>query len=70
MEGKAGCPVDTSEVGSCQLENVQFEWLLHEDDIIFCNSKTVIVAWVKERLGRDRAQHFQVFETGQLLFFL
>lgn len=69
MKGKAGSPVHTSDVGSCQFDNIQFKWLLYEHNIIFCDSKAVVVAWLEQGARRDGAYYFQVFKTRFLLFF-
>jgi len=69
MIGKAGSPVHTSDVSSCHFDNIQFEWLLYEDNVIFCDSKTMVVAWVEQRARRDGTYDFQMFKTCFLLFF-
>lgn len=67
--GKAGSPVHTSDVSSCHFDNIQFERLLYEDNVIFRDSKAMVVAWVEQGARRDGAYHFQMFKTRFLLFF-
>lgn len=45
-------PVDPSEVGRAQLENVQLEGLLHEHDVVLRHAEAVEVAWVQR--GAER----------------
>lgn len=53
VKGKAGSPVHTSEIGSCHFDDIEFERLLYEDNVIFCHSKAMVVAWVEQRARRD-----------------
>lgn len=45
VELEAASPGDTSEVGRGQFDDVQFERLLHEHDVVLGHSEAVEVAW-------------------------
>lgn len=61
-------PVDSSKIGSCEFDNVQFEGLLHKHNVVLCHSEAVEVAW--EHSGPKRnGTDLLYFPQSQLFVF-
>lgn len=70
VEFKAAAPVDISEVSCGQFDDVQFEGLLHEDDVVLRHAKAVEVAREQGGAERNGANLFHLAEGWLLLFFI
>lgn len=55
IEFQAASPSDASEVGRGQFDDVQFERLLHEHDVVFAHPEAVEVAGKQGGAERDGA---------------
>lgn len=61
---EAAPPIDSSEIGSCQFHNVQFEGLLHKHNVVLSHAKAVEVAGIESRSERNRTDLLN-FSQGQ-----
>lgn len=66
-ELQAACPVDSPHVCSSHLEDVQFERLLNEDQVVVRHAKTVVVTGRKEGAAGNRADHFHILQCRHIL---
>lgn len=66
---EAGSPVDPSEVGRGQFEDVQFERLLHEHDVVLGHAKAVEVARVQRGAERNGTHLLHLFQRHLLALF-
>lgn len=48
-EFQAACPVDSPHVGSGHLEDVQFQRLLDEDEVVVRHAEAMVVAGCEQR---------------------
>lgn len=66
-ELQAARPVDSPHVCSGHLEDVQFERLLNEDEVVFCHAKAVVVAGREQGAAGNCADHLQVLQRRDTL---
>lgn len=62
VEFQAAAPVDISEVGCGQFEDIQLEGLLHKDNVVLRHAEAVEVARVQGRAEGNRANLFHLPE--------
>lgn len=68
-ELQAARPVHSPHVGSRHLENVQFERLLDEDEVVVRHAEAVVVAGREEGATGNRADHLRILQCGDVLAF-
>lgn len=66
-EFEAARPVDSPHVRSSHLEDVQFERLLEEDEVVVCHAEAVVVAGREHGTAGERGDHLHVLQSGDLL---
>lgn len=66
-ELQAAGPVDSPHVRRGHLEDVQFERLLDEDEVVFRKAEAVVVAGCEQGAARHRAQHLHFLQRGGVL---
>lgn len=69
-ELQAACPVDSPHVCSGHLEDVQFERLLNEDEVVVSHAEAVVVAGREEGAAGNRADHLHILQCGDILAFV
>lgn len=69
-ELQAARPVDPSHVRRGHLEDVQFERLLDEDEVVVRHAKAVVVAGCEQGATGDCADHLHVLQCGDILVFV
>lgn len=70
VELEAAPPVDPSEVGGGQSDDVQFERLLHEHDVVVGHAEAVVVAREQSGAERDGAHLLDLPQRRLLLLFI
>lgn len=69
-EFQARCPVDSPHVCSGHLEDVQFERLLDEDEVIVRHAEAVVVAGREQRAAGNCAGHLNILQCRDKLAFV
>lgn len=67
---EAGPPVDPSEVGGGQFDNVQCEGLLHKHDVVFGHTEAVEVARVQSGTKWNRTDLLNFPQRRLLMLFI
>ena len=57
-------PVDSAHVGGGHPEDVQFEGLLDEDEVVVAHAKAVVVAGAEEGTAGHSAQNLRLLQWG------
>lgn len=70
IEFQAASPSDASEVGRGQLDDVQFEGLLHEHDVVFSHPEAVEVAGKQGGAEWDGADLLDLLQRRLLVVFI
>lgn len=70
VELQAASPAHASEVGRGQSDDVQFERLLHEHDVVFAHPEAVEVAGEEGGAERDGADLLDLPQTFLLTLFI
>lgn len=70
IEFEAAPPGDASEVGGGQFQDVQFEGLLHEHDVVLGHPEAVEVAGIQSGAERNGADLLDVPQRRLLAVFL
>lgn len=70
VEFQAASPSDASEVGRGQLDDVQFEGLLHEHDVVLSHPEAVEVAGEQGGAERDGADLLDLPQRRLLVVFI
>ena len=70
IEFEAAAPVDPSEVGGGQFDDVQFERLLHEHDVVLRHAEAVEVAREQSGAKRDGTDLLDFPQRRLLVLFI
>lgn len=66
----AARPVDTPHVRSGHLEDVQFQRLLDEDEVVVSHAEAVVVAGREQRAAGNGADHLCILQHRHILAFV
>lgn len=69
-EFQAARPVDSPHVGSGHPEDVQFERLLDEDEVVVRHAEAVVVAGREQGATGNCADHLHILQCGDILVFV
>lgn len=69
-ELQAARPVHPPHVRSGHLEDVQFQRLLHEDEVVVGHAEAVVVAGREQGAAGNRADHLHILQCRHILAFV